>query len=219
MKIEIICSDNQHPVMPYLEGWVSTWNSVHDVAIVRRPTELAGGDLLFAISCSDILRPAHRDLFRHSLVIHASDLPSRRGWSPHIWSVIDGEKSITVSLLTADDPVDSGLIYHQHHFDVETTDVLADINRKLFDAELALMDWAVENIDSVQPRDQIGQPTYCRRRTPDDSRLDPEASIRSQFDTLRLADAVRFPAFFDLHGQRYTLILEKAGRSDHANRK
>lgn len=218
MKIEIICSDDRHPVRPYLNGWARAHEAHHAVTIVNRADQLTGGDILFAISCSEILRPHHRDLFRHALVVHAGDLPKRRGWSPHIWAILEGEPSITVSLLTANDPVDSGLVFHKTRFDVEQTDLLQDINAKLFAAELSLMNWTLENVDRVAPRSQTGEPTYCRRRTPDDSRLDPQASIASQFDILRLADADRFPAFFELHGQRYTLKIEKAGPADDADR-
>lgn len=218
MRIEIICSDDRHPVRPFLDQWRSSHASTHDISIVNTPAQLAGGDILFAISCSDVLRPAHRDLFRHSLVVHASDLPRRRGWSPHIWAILEGELRITVSLLTVDDPVDSGLIFHQEQFNVLPADTIGEINAKLFEAELALMDWAVANIDTTIPREQAGDPTYCRRRNPDDSRLDPDQSIAAQFDILRLADSIRFPAFFDLHGHRYALTLTKMGGTEAEDR-
>jgi len=57
-------------------------------------------------------------------------------------------------------------------------------------------------------------PSYYRRRTPDDSRLDPSRSIAEQFDLLRVADPQRFPAFFDLRGHRYVVRIEKAGAAD-----
>ncbi|MBL9066189.1 MAG: hypothetical protein JNN10_07840 [Sphingopyxis sp.] len=218
MRIEIICSDDRHPVRPYLDRWQCRHATAHEVAIVNTPAQLTGGDILFAISCSDILRPHHRSLFLQSLIIHASDLPCRRGWSPHIWAILEGETRITVSLLTADDPVDSGLIFHQESFHVTKADTLEQINAKLFEAEILLMDWAVVNINSAVPRQQAGEPTYCRRRTPDDSRLDPEQSIAAQFDILRLADSKRFPAFFDLHGHRYALALTRTGTAEDENR-
>lgn len=83
MKIEIICSDNRHPKRPFLDRWATDQSPAHTVTIVNRPDQLTGGDILFAISCSDMIRRETRALFRHSLVVHASDLPRRRGWSPH----------------------------------------------------------------------------------------------------------------------------------------
>lgn len=217
MKISIICSDVRHPVRSSLERWAAEHGAQHEIALLQSPSELVGGDILFAISCSDILRPAHRALFRHALVVHASDLPNRRGWSPHIWAIIEGETTICVSLLTADDPVDSGKIHHQIRFDASPYATLREINARLFAAELALMDWAVAHIDDNPPRDQVGEPSYCRKRTPEDSKLDPHQSIAAQFNTLRIADSNRFPAFFDLDGHRYSLDITLQGPVNDAN--
>jgi methionyl-tRNA formyltransferase len=130
---------------------------------------------------------------------------------------LDGERDITVSLLAAQDPVDTGDIYHQLKLMVSPDQLLAEINEALFAAEFALMDWAVANIDAYQPRPQVGEPSYCTRRTSADSQIDPSRPIVEQFDILRLADAVRFPAYFDLHGSRYIIALNKLESASNAN--
>jgi len=86
-----------------------------------------------------------------------------------------------------------------------------EINHVIFKAELELMDFAVQQFTNVvpQPQDTDITPTYFRRRTPDDSKLNPEVSIRDQFDLIRVCDSNRFPAYFDLHGERYIIRLEK----------
>ena len=72
---------------------------------------LAGGEILFLVSCNEIIGKDVRDRYMATLVIHASDLPKGRGWSPHIWQIIEGKKEIMVSLLEAEDAVDSGAIW------------------------------------------------------------------------------------------------------------
>jgi methionyl-tRNA formyltransferase len=52
-----------------------------------------------------------RAKYDSSLVLHASDLPAGRGWSPHIWAITNGAESVTLSLLEAEDQVDSGRIW------------------------------------------------------------------------------------------------------------
>ena len=47
----------------------------------------------------------------YTLVLHASDLPDGRGWSPHVWDVISGKSSLTLSLINAEDSVDTGHIW------------------------------------------------------------------------------------------------------------
>lgn len=164
---------------------------------------------MFLISCSELVRPEVRAQYTNSFVIHASDLPKQRGWSPYIWALLEGASEVTVTLLAAKDPVDSGDIYHQARFAVARHELLAEVMAKLIAAELELMDWAVSNFGSYAPRAQVGEPSWCPRRRPDDSRIDPEQSLASQFDIIRLSDAERFPAYFDLHGERFAIRLTK----------
>jgi methionyl-tRNA formyltransferase len=72
------------------------------------------------------------------------------------------------------------------------------------------MGYAVANAGHVKPEPQDDrQPSYFRRRIPEDSRLDPSQSIAAQFDLLRVADPDRFPAFFDFRGHRYFVRISK----------
>jgi methionyl-tRNA formyltransferase len=210
MKIGILCSDTRHPVYSRLTAWRDARADSGSIAIAERKSELGGGDILFLISCSEMIREEDRAKFSYVFVIHASDLPLRRGWSPHIWAILDGESEIVVTLLAARDVVDSGEIYAQRRFSVYPDQLLTEVNEALFAAEFDLIDWAIANFGCYQPREQVGEPSYCGRRTPDNSRIDPDAPISSQFDILRLADPERYPAFFDLYGQRYILTLKKA---------
>ena len=56
--------------------------------------------------------------FRNNLVVHASDLPNGKGWSPLTWQILDGKKKIHVSLIEADEKVDSGKIYKKLQINV-----------------------------------------------------------------------------------------------------
>jgi methionyl-tRNA formyltransferase len=82
---------------------------------------------------------------------------------------------------------------------------------RLFDAEVELMDFAVREFGQILPvpQDPSVGPTYHPKRTPADSQIDPSHSIASQFDKIRVCDPDRFPAFFELRGKKYKLILEK----------
>ena len=187
----------------------------HTVELVRQKSELSGGDILFLISCDEIISPADRQKYGATLVIHASDLPEGRGWSPHIWQVLEGKNRIAVSLIEAQDPVDTGAIWAQRHLVLEGHELSDEINEGLFAIELELMDQALELVGKGKAVPQDDRPpSYYRRRTPEDSRLDPSRPIAEQFDLLRVADPQRFPAFFDLRGHRYLVRIEKAGASD-----
>ena len=211
MRISLLCSDEHHPVNEYLRRWIAAQQGAHQVELVRQKRELSGGDILFLISCSEIVGSADRSAYRATLVLHASDLPRGRGWSPHIWQLIDGSDEITLSLLEAEDKVDSGRIWKKLKFPVPKHALWDEINARLFEAEIALIDFSVREIDRVCPtaQDPAIEPSYYPRRSPADSRIDPSQSIKSQFDRIRVCDPNRFPAFFELHGKKYKLILEK----------
>lgn len=210
MRISVLCSDPAHPIHPLLARWCEVRRVSHAVELVHSKAELSGGDLLFLISCQEIIDAAVRANYRASLVIHASDLPRGRGWSPLVWQLLEGCDDIVITLLEAVDEVDGGAIWHQEQLHFAGHELVDEINVALFGAELALMDYAVANLETIQPRPQEGVPSYYRRRTPEDSRLDPRRSLADQFNLLRVADAARYPAFFDHLGQRYEIILRKA---------
>lgn len=216
MKISVLCSNPSHPIYPHLQSWVKRAAACHAVELVQTKAELTGGDILFLISCHEIISVGERRKYATSLVIHASGLPEGRGWSPHIWQILEGKHDIVVSLIEAQDEVDSGPIWAQRHLLLEGHELSGEINHKLFAIELELMDHALEMVGRTTPVPQDDRtPSYYRRRTLEDSRLDPHRSIAEQFDLLRVVDADRFPAFFDLRGHRYVVFIEKkAGGGD-----
>jgi len=182
----------------------------HLVSLVYDKTALEGGDILFLVSCSQIIGEQERKKFKSTLVLHASDLPKGRGWSPHVWDVLSGANEITVSLLEANDPVDTGAVWFKTRFALEGHELLSEINSKLFAAELYLMKRAVEEFSTISPIQQFGDPgAYRPKRTPANSRLNPEKTIAEQFDLLRVVDSDRYPAFFDYRGKRYLIRIEK----------
>lgn len=211
MNISILCTDQSHPVIGSLIAWTEDITKRgHKAELFFDKTELKGGDILFLVSCSQIIRNTERQRYTTTFVLHASDLPRGRGWSPHIWRILSGENEITVTLLEASEPVDTGAIWLKTRFKLEGHELLPEINKKLFTAELFLMTKVVEEFSNITPKEQDDIPcTYFPKRTPTDSRLDPNKTIAEQFDLLRVVDSQRYPAFFDYRGKRYLLKIEK----------
>ena len=212
MRIAFLCSDQDHPVNRYLNNWIGQHSSEHQAELVRRKSQLKEGDFLFLISCSEIVNSADRESFAHTLVLHASDLPKGRGWSPHIWEIIGGAEYLTVCLLEAADKVDAGKIWCKKIVPVPKHALWNEINNLLFSAQMELIDYAISHWPDIVPESQDSSitPTYYRRRIPEDSTLDIEKPLSSQFDLLRVCDPNRFPALVEINGYRYKLFLEKA---------
>ena len=67
----------------------------------------------------------------------------------------------------------------------------------------------IENYPKVEGRKQVGESTFYEKRTPKDSELDINKTIKEQFNLLRIVDNERYPAYFTLKGKRYTLNINK----------
>lgn len=208
-RITLLLSDPLHPILHRLQAWISENQSKHQIELCHRAAEVSGGDFLFLISCQEIIRSPVRQRYRNTFVLHASDLPAGRGMSPHVWQVLEGRNEFMLSLLNAEDEVDSGDVWRKQCVRINRTDLWYEIDEKLFDAEVELIDWAVTHCDSVTPCPQQGAITHYRRRTPDDSYIDPSKTLLESFNLLRVANPVRYPAWFEIDGQRYALKLEK----------
>ena len=171
---------------------------------------MISGDILFLISCSDIISKLERGRFKKTLVVHASDLPHGRGWSPHVWEIINGATDITLSLLEAEDKVDTGDIWKKISVPIPKTTLFDEINELIFDSELALMDFAIENYNTIEPRKQPNVVGTCwSKRSPKDSMIDINQTISEQFDLIRVCDPQRFPAYFYKDGVRFNITIEK----------
>ena len=214
MKLDVLCTDPNHPVIPVLKTWCENHAVSHEPRLINDVSELRQGDILFLVSCSQLVTSKDRELYRHVMVLHASDLPTGRGWSPHVWDILAGKEELTLSLLVAEDKVDSGDIWAKHHFTVPKHALYDEINDLLFQAEVELMDHAIDLVEqgeAPKPQDDRS-PSYHPRRTPADSELDSSSTLESVFNQLRVADPDRFPAFFRMHGHDFELTVKKRGK-------
>jgi methionyl-tRNA formyltransferase len=211
MKVTLLCSDLNHPVYPYLRAWREDHKDNYFISLVSKLSEIKEpGDMLFLISCSEIVGIQAREMFLYTLVLHASDLPQGRGWSPHIWDVMSDKDDLTLSLISAEDNVDTGDIWKKKYIKLNGSELYDEINKLVFEAEIELISWACLNVLIAKPIPQEhGETSYHRKRTPADSEVDINMSIREQFNLLRVSDPKRYPAFFELNGSKYKLILER----------
>ena len=211
MNVVLLCSDFNHPIFPYLSAWKEKNKDIINISIISKVSEIKDpGDVLFLISCSEIVNLNTRKMFSYTLVLHASDLPLGRGWSPHIWGVVLGQNELVVSLLNAEDLVDTGDIWRKIRIKLDGSELYDEINILVFEAEVELISWACQNILIATPLPQkSGKVSYLRKRTAADSEIDINKSIKEQFNLIRVCDPIRYPSFFELNGVKYKLTVER----------
>ena len=180
-----------------------------DAALIERQQDVPQGDIAFYLSCTG-LTPADK-LARNpwNIVVHASDLPRGRGFSPLVWQVLEGINTIPVTMITMAEAADAGDILMQRFLEFGGH----ELNDEMRDAMGAMIvdmcfDVAVAERPPVKTP-QKGEPSWYPRRRPDDSRLDVEKPLIDQFPLLRVVDNENYPAYFDLDGHRYVLKIER----------
>lgn len=184
----------------------------HRVTVGSKLEDFDGGDFLFLLSYWGIVPRTVLDKYLHSLVVHASDLPNGRGWSPATWHILEGRDELTICLLEASAKVDRGDIYYRDRIHLKG-DELVDEWRNLLvikTADLCLR-FIKDYPQVLATRErQPESGTYYPRRTPADSRLDTSKTLEQLFNQLRVADNRAYPAYFEHLGQKYLLKIEKA---------
>ena len=172
---------------------------------------LSSADFCFYLSFSKVVSKSSLNLFRHNVVVHSSDLPEGRGWSPLTWQILEGKSEIPTVLFEASEIVDSGKIYLKQTIKFEGHELIDEMR----DAQGRLIVTMVKNFVGGYPEslvkgiEQSGKGSYYPRRRPVDSKVDPDLSLRQVFRQLRVADNESYPAFFELNGYKYELRISK----------
>jgi len=208
-----VCSDSGSWMSAYIPDLLINWMfEGHEVRWAHDASELPEGDISFYLSYGKIVNDTL--LLRHSnnLVIHASDLPRGRGWSPMTWKIIEGENDIAVTLFEAAESVDSGQIYKQVHLEYTGVELIDKLRSSLAQATIELCRSFLQDYPAITKEGipQQGTPTYYPRRHHEDSFIDINKPLRDQFNLLRTVDNVKYPAWFELKGKRFIIQIYRA---------
>lgn len=206
--------DNPGWMLPWGEALVARLRDAGDEAImVAQQKDVTIGSVAFYLGCLNITPPEILTRNQRNLVVHASDLPKGRGFSPLTYQIIEGRNCIPVCLLEAADPVDSGPIIYREWIDYEGHELIDELRRKLGEMTVELCRRFMEEHIPPDGMRQQGEATFYRRRRPIDSALDPNQTIAEQFNMLRTVDNDSYPAYFDLNGHRYIVKIEKSHKT------
>lgn len=210
-RIVNVVVDNDSWVLPYARRLVGNLcDAGDDAVLVRGHEDVRAGAVAFYLGCVKIAPAKVLTRNHRNLVVHASDLPRGRGFSPLVWLILEQAGRIPVCLLEAVEEVDAGPVVYREWIDYQGHELNQELRAPLGDMHVALCCRFMLEPAPPPGVPQSGEPTWYRRRAPADSRLDPDKSISAQFDLLRVVDNDRYPAFFDLRGHRYVLKIEKA---------
>jgi methionyl-tRNA formyltransferase len=183
----------------------------HQVSCLHDAEAVRSGDILFILGFFKIVPGEVLKRNKTNVVVHESDLPKGRGWSPVTWLILEGAKEIPLTLFKAVEKVDAGAVYLRAKVKLKGDELLPEVRMVVAAAIMRLCEQFAARYPQIlkQGTAQRGKPTYYPKRKPEDSRLNPNKSVAKQFDLLRTVDNESYPAFFTHRGATYVLKIEK----------
>ena len=180
-----------------------------NVRIFKHSSEIENGDVMFILSCDRILKKNSLLFHKHNIVIHASDLPNGKGWSPWTWEIESGADEIVLTLFEADEKLDGGDWYIKDRFSLEGTELIDDVRRKLFDTEAKMIADFLE-LYPLDSKKQAGEESFYARRYASNQELDTDLPLSALFNKLRVCDNERYPAhfFIEQNGKKQKYIIK-----------
>lgn len=212
LKISVI-SDKDSWINHYIPKLVSCMKQIgHDIRYVHAPESIQGGDVLFILGYYSKIDPKILCLNEHNLVVHESDLPKGRGWSPLFWQILEGANEVPVVLFEAGDELDAGPVYLRDVMKFNGTELRDELRAKQADTTIELCKNFIRNYPEIISRAvvQNGLPTYYTKLGNEQSELDIDKTLGEQFNKMRMADNENYPLFFVYNEQKYTLKVFKS---------
>ena len=208
-KIAILTSESSW-FIPYASQLKQELSNNYTVELFHNHSVIDSSyEIVFILSYFNIIEDKFLDKHEHNLVVHESDLPEGKGWAPLFWQILEGKNTIPVTLFEASEEVDSGQIYLKDQVELEGHELNNAIRKKQAQKTLDLCNKFIRDYNDIAPTEQRGKETFYPRRTPEDSELDVNKTIKEQFNLLRIVNNKEFPAFFKMEGKKYILKIYK----------
>ena len=170
--------------------------------------DITANALVFYLSYQKIVPLSFIEKSYKSLVVHASDLPQGKGFSPWVWQILEGKHEIPLCLFEIDAGADTGPIVKKINFKLKGNELLDEIRMILAQEINQLVFEYLSAVEQPPSKPQQGAATYYRKRSAADSELDVKRTLEEQFNLLRVVDNENYPAFFLYKNRKYILKIE-----------
>ena len=206
MKIQILIDNINSWIIPYAEKLKTLLVGKEiSCSLLTKHEDVEKGDILLMLSCERIFK--NLSLNKFNLVVHESDLPKGKGWSPLTWQILENKSSIPITLIEATDKVDSGVIYNQVFVELNGSELVDELREKQGNATIGVVLEFINKYPDVTGKPQIGIESFYPRRRAKDSVLNLHKTLDEQFNLLRVCDNEHYPAYFLKNGVKYILKI------------
>jgi methionyl-tRNA formyltransferase len=210
MRITLLVDDKKSWIIPYVIELKNELSSLgHEVNYINDHSSIKNGDLAFFLGCTKVVNADILLKNKKNFVIHESELPKGKGFSPLSWQILEGKNEIPIQLLEAVDIVDSGSIYLEDKIILVGNELLSEIKHLQGILTKKMVLEFINRYPNIEGKKQSGESSYYRRRTPKDSALDLNKTLLEQFNLLRIVDNEKYPAFFEQDRYKYIIKIYK----------
>lgn len=181
----------------------------HESNFVHNKEEIKNGDICFLLSCTKILPEQYLKFNKYNIVIHASDLPQGKGFSPLQWQILEGKDCITLTLFNAVKELDAGDYFFKEKICFEGHELLDELHEKIGEKINQMAKKFIKELNNLKPKKQKGESSFYPKRTLNEDQIDPKKSIIELFNHFRIANNDDYPLYFEYKGFKYNLKIEK----------
>lgn len=210
LKVGFLLDKNNNWIIHHIKKFVNNLNKKKFITkISYNYKKFLNFDILFILNYTKIIDSKVLDKIRLPIVIHASDLPRGKGFAPLIWQVLENKKNIKVTMIKAVKKVDSGPVILKDTLKLNGTELYEELRKKLSNIIIRLINKLLINYPNIKFIPQKGNSTFYKKRTSENSKININKSIKSQFNLLRTCNNEKWPAFFYFKKKKYIIkILE-----------
>tara|TARA_R100000951_G_C2644276_1_gene182015 strand:- start:1411 stop:2067 length:657 start_codon:yes stop_codon:yes gene_type:complete len=210
LKITILTDNPNSWIIPYVNELKEELTQ-HKVTHIYSTDDITEGDVMLILGCERIIKPDLLSHHKSNVVVHPSKLPKGKGFSPLAWQIVEGSNNIPVTLFEAVRDVDAGDTYLVDYIKLEGYELNDEIKHRqgLITKKMVnkYIDCFVASGGNLEGIPQEGSDTFYPRRRQEASELDTSSSIVEQFNTLRVVDNERYPAYFMHMGKKYIVKI------------
>lgn len=166
-------------------------------------------DLLFILGYTKKINLKKLNNYKKKFIIHESNLPKGRGFSPIKNQILKKIYKIKCCLIECVEKIDAGDIYESDYIIIENNDLYDDIRIKQFKLTIKLIEKLLKKYPKIKGEKQIGKPTYYKRFDEKSDEININKNISSLFDLLRSTDYTKHQNYFFMNGEKYFIRISK----------
>jgi|TARA_B110000037_G_scaffold188986_1_gene220843 methionyl-tRNA formyltransferase len=166
-------------------------------------------EMLFLLGYTSKFKTSKYKKIKNFFLVHESNLPIGRGWSPVKYQLLANKSKIKCCLISCEDPIDSGDIYETGTLNIDKTDLYDDIKIKQYKVTINLITRLIKKYPNIKSKKQKGKATWYKKLSSDDDKLNFNESISSQFNKIRSTDYHNYQNYFFINNKKFYLRISK----------